>query len=162
MDSLITYDYILFGSIFFLFLLFIIIALVLRHKPRVALFLVLFSFVFLLVAPFVGYTQMHNYLFKNELTLLKQKKLQFTKAAVVWGTLTNLSKRDFKSCTITAVLTKASKNKYKNYIYSFKPIKKMSIVKEDIAQGEQISFKIIVEPFSYTKPYNTTLKADCR
>ena len=162
MDSLISYDYILFGSIFLLFLLFIILALILRSKPRFSLFLIVFSFLLLFIAPFVGYVEMRKYLFRNEVTLIKQKKLQFTKAAVVWGKLKNISQRDFQSCKITAIVHKASKNKYKNYVYSFKSIQKMSIIKEGIAQGSEIEFKIIVEPFTYTKAYNITLKADCR
>ncbi len=162
MDSLILYDYILFGFIFLLFFLFIVVALLLRAKPRFSLFLVIFSFLFLFIAPFVGYIQMHKYLFKNEITLVKQKKLQFTQAAIIWGKLKNISQRDFQSCKITAIFYKVSKNKYKNYIYSFKQIQKMSIIKEDIAQGSEIDFKIIVEPFTYAKAYNVKLKADCK
>ena len=162
MDSLILYDYILFGSIFLLFFILILLALLLRAKPRISLFLVISSFLFLFIAPFVGYIQMHNYIFKKELSVVKQKKLQFTKAVIVWGQLKNSSQRDFQSCKITAIFHKASKNKYKNYIYSFKLIQQMSIIKKDITQGSKIDFKIIVDPFTYTKAYNIKLKADCR
>ena len=161
-DSLIKYDYILFGSIVFLFFLLIIIALLFREKIRLSISIVTFAFIFLIVSPFVGYTQMHNYLFKNELTLTSQNKLQFTKAVVVFGKLKNLSKIDFQRCKITAIINKNTSNKYKNYIYTFKPIMKMSIIEEDIAIGNEIDFKIIVEPFTYEKDYNVVLKADCR
>ena len=127
-----------------------------------AIFIVIFAFVFLLVAPFIGYSQMHKYLFKNELTLTSQKKLQYTKAVVVFGKLKNVSKLDFDACLITAVVNKSTSNKYKNYIYKFKPIMKMSIIEEDIVIGNEIDFKIIVEPFTYSKDYNISLEADCR
>ena len=48
-DGLIIYDYILFGSVFALFILFIILAIVLRKKVALAVFLTLFSFIFLFV-----------------------------------------------------------------------------------------------------------------
>lgn len=161
-DSLIKYDYILFGTILFIFFTLVVLALVLRKKAGLSIFLVIFSFIFLLVSPIVGYAKLHSYLFKNTLTLTSQKKLQFTKAAVVFGTLQNDSKRNFTACQITAIATKASKNKFKNYIYQFKPFMKMSIIEEDIAKSEKIDFKIIIDPFTYKKDYNITLKADCR
>jgi len=162
MDSLISYDYILFGSIFLIFFILVVLALVLRKKIGLSIFLILLAFVFLLVAPIAGYTKMHNTIFKKELTLVSQKKLQFTQAAVVFGTLKNVSKKDFQSCLITAIVTKKSTNKYKNYIYGFKPIKKMSIIEEDIIMGNEIEFKIIVDPFTYQKDFNIKLEADCR
>jgi len=63
MDSLILYDYILFGSIFLIFILLVILALVLRKKVGLSVFL------------FVGYVQMHNMIFKKELTLVSKKIL---------------------------------------------------------------------------------------
>jgi len=162
MSSLISYDYMLFGSIFLIFFVLIILALLARKKVGFSVFLVIFAFLFLIITPFIGYTQMHNYLFKNEIKLTSEKKLQFTKAVVVLGSLKNTSKVDFKSCLITAIVTKASSNKYKEYIYLFKPIQKMSIMQEDIVIGDEINFKILVEPFTYKKKYHITLKANCR
>lgn len=161
-DSLIKYDYILFGSIVLTFFLLIVIALILRKKIGLSIFIVIFAFIFLLVAPFVGYNLIHKHLFKNELTLSSQKKLQFTNAVVVFGKLKNTSKLDFESCLITAFVNKQTSNKLKNYILTFKPIMKMSIVEEDITIGNEIDFKIIVEPFTYSRDYNISLKADCR
>ena len=161
-NSLIKDDYILFGAIVFIFFLLILSALLFRKKEGLSIFLVLFSFFFLVLSPFISYPILHNYLYENELTLVSQKKLQFTKAVVVLGKLKNISKRDFQSCQITANVNKHTSNKYKNYIYTFKPIMKMSIIEEDIVIDNEIDFKIIVEPFTYSKDYNITLGADCR
>jgi phosphoribosyl-ATP pyrophosphohydrolase len=95
--NLIIYDYILFGSLLALFLLFIILGIIFRHRLGVALFLVFFAFFLLLGGATFGYKAMHDYLFKNETVLISQKKLSFTQAAVVYGTLKNVSKKDFKS-----------------------------------------------------------------
>lgn len=162
LDSLITYDYVLFGSTFALFILLIILGLVLRKKIGLAVFLITLAFLILILAPSVGYIQMHKYLFKNSVELTKQKKLEFTEAIVVKGTLFNESKRNFTSCKITANVHKVSKNKYKNYLWQFKTIKKMSIIEEDIPKGETRHFKIIVEPFRYSRDYNITLGGKCK
>jgi len=162
LNDLIMYDYILFGGAFFLFILFIILGLVLRKKVGLAIFLVLLGFIILILAPTLGYVEMHNYLFKNTTTLTKQKKLEFTQAIVVKGNLVNESKRNFNSCKITAKVHKVSKNEYRNYLLQFKTIKRMSIIEEDIAKGEMRDFKIIIEPFTYSKDYNITIGAKCK
>lgn len=160
-QNLIVYDYILFGAAFALFFLFIILAIVLRRKLFLALFFIVLSFSILLLIPTLGYQYMHALLFKNSLTLQSQQKLNFTEAVVVKATLSNDSKFDFKGCNITASAYKVSSNKYKNYLYPFKPFKNMSILEEQIPQGMQREFKIIIEPFTYLGDYNISLKADC-
>lgn len=161
-QNLITYDYILFGSSFVLFILFIILAILLRRKAWLSLVITLLSFAILLLAPTIGYVKMHEYLFKNSTKLLSEKKLQFTKAVVVRGSVTNESKVDFMRCKITASAYKVSGNKIKDYIYTFAPFKKMSIVEDDILKAQTRDFKIIIEPFTYEKEYNISLGADCR
>ena len=161
-DGLILYDYTLFGAVFGLFILFIILSIVLRRKVVFAIFLVLLAFTLLIAGPTVGYIKMHEYLFKNTTTLVSQKKLEFVNAVVVKGSLKNESNRNFSSCKITAKIHKVSKNSFKNYIYQFKTLKKGSIIRESISKGEAIDFKIIVEPFKYSKDYNISLGAKCK
>ncbi len=161
-DGLIPYDYILFGSALALFVLFIVLAILLRKKITFALFLVLLAFATFLLGPTLGYVAMHKFLFKNHTELVSQKKLTFSQAVVVKGTITNDSNFDFKSCRITANAYKVTPNKYKNYIYKLKPFKKMSIFEKDIRKGETREFKIIVEPFTYKRDYNISLGANCK
>ena len=161
-DGLIMYDYILFASSFILFIVFIILAILLRKKLILALLFVLLGFATFVLGPTLGYIQMHKHLFKNSVTLISQQKLNFTKAVVVKGRLTNESKKDFESCTITASAYKVTKNKYKNYLNALKPFKNMSIVSYHIAKGSSADFKIIVEPFTYERDYNISLGADCK
>jgi len=161
-DSLIMYDYILFGASFGLFLLFIILTILLRKKAFFASIFGLLSFLILILGPTLGFVKMHEYLFKNSTKITSQKRLEFTNAIVLKGTLTNESEFDFKSCKITANVHKVSKNRLKSYIYKFKTLKKMSIVEEYILKKQTIDFKIIIEPFSYSKDYNITLGAKCK
>jgi len=161
-DGLITWDYLLFGSVFVLFLLFVILGIILRKKLILAVFFILLAFSTLLLGPTLGYIKLHEILFKNKTVLLSQKQLQFMEAVVVKGTITNESKKNFKECKITASAYAISSNKLKNYLKKFKPLKKMSIVEKDIAIAETREFKIIVEPFRYSRDYNISLGADCR
>ncbi|WP_297442814.1 DUF2393 domain-containing protein [Sulfurimonas sp.] len=160
--NLLIYDYILFASAFALFILFIILAVLLRRKLGLALFFLLFGFATLVLGPTIGYIEMHKYLFKNSTQVLSQKKLNFVEAIVVKGKITNESKFNFKKCKVTASVFKTSTNKLKNYVYKLKPLKKMSIFEYDIPKGETKEFKIIVEPFSYARDYNLSLKASCK
>ena len=161
LGELTKYDYILFGGVFVLFILVLILALVLRKKPALSAILALLAFAILFLGPTLGYVKMHEYIFASSVELISQKKLNFSAAIVVKGKLTNESKRNFKHCTITAAAIKQTKNKYKNYLLQFKPIRKRSIVEEDIQVGEVREFKMFIEPFTYKKDYNITLKADC-
>ena len=160
-DGLITYDYFLFGGVFVLFILFIVLSIILRRKVGLSIFLLLISFSILFIGPSLGYIKMHEYLFKNSIELKSQKKLTFLKAIVVKGSLKNKSRFDFKSCKITASVFKTSPNALKNFIYPFKPLKNMSILEKDIAKGEVKEFKIIIEPFTYSKDYNISIQARC-
>ncbi len=160
--NLIVYDYILFGSVFALFILLIILAILLHRKIGIAVFFVLFAFSILLLGPSIGYIQMHKYLYKNSVTLISQKKLHFTKAVVVKGTITNESKFHFKRCEITASAYKITKNKYKNMLMLLKPFQKAIIVQKNIPRGTSREFKMFIEPFTYSKEYNVSLSASCK
>ena len=161
-ENLIMYDYILFVSAFVLFILFIVLGIILRKRIGLAIFLILLAFGILIITPTFGYVKMHEFLFKNSITLISQKKLEFTKAIVVKGNIINESKFDFKNCLITAKVHKLSKNKYKNYILQFKTIQKSSIIEEDILKDEERNFKLFIEPFTYSKDYNLTIGAKCK
>ncbi len=161
-NELISYDYVLFGGVFVLFILLIIFGILQRKKVALAVFLISISFLILLFGPTLGYLKMHSYLFKNDTQLISQKKLTFTQAIVVKGTLLNESKFDFKTCKITASASKISGNALKDYIFGFNPLKKMSIFEYQIPKGELREFKIIIEPFTYSKDYNISVEAKCK
>ena len=161
-DGLIIYDYVLFGSSFVLFILFIVLSIVLRRKVALAVIFMLLGFSILLLGPTLGYVKMHEFLFKNSVLLESQQKLTFTEAVVVRGKIANESKFDFSSCKITASAYRVTKNEYKNYLLKFKPFQKSSIITPEIPKGSSYDFKLFVEPFRYTKEYNISLGADCK
>ena len=161
-EELIPYDYVLFGVSFSLFVLFVILGILLRQKTFISILLFIIGFSIIIFGPTLGYIKMHEYLFKNEVSIVSQKKLTFTKAVVVEGKLTNISNTNFSICKINFEAYKVSGNSIKDYIYKFKPLKRMSILKYDITKGQTIDVKAILEPFTYTKDYNVSIKASCR
>ena len=74
-NEMILYDFILFGTALALFLLLIILALLLRRRARVSITLIMLGFLILLLLPSVGYSQLHAYLFKNDVTITEIKNL---------------------------------------------------------------------------------------
>jgi hypothetical protein len=161
-NELIVYDYILFGTLFLLFILFVTLGILFRNRGAFAILLILFAFAQLLIGSTYGYIKMHEHIFKNETSIVSQKKLNFTQAIVLYGLVKNISDRDFSSCQITATVYKNSGNNIKDYILRLKPINKMSILEQDIVIDEKREFKMIIEPFTYGGDYNITLGAKCR
>jgi hypothetical protein len=160
--NLLIYDYILFGAVFALFILFLILSILLRRRLGIALFFLLFGFTVLIAGPTLGYIEMHKYLFKNSVELVSQKRLTFVKAIVVHGVVKNESKFHFQECKVTASVYKLTPNRWKNYIFRLKPLKKSILVIHDIPKKTSKEFKLFVEPFSYSKDYNISLGANCR
>ncbi|MDY0123072.1 DUF2393 family protein [Sulfurimonas sp.] len=161
-NELIVYDYILFATLFLLFILFVTIGILFRNRGAIAILLILFAFTQLIVGSTYGYIKMHEFLFTNETAITSQKKLNFTQAIVLYGSVKNIADKDFSSCNITATVYKKSGNKIKDYILMLKPLNKMSIIEQGIVKDEKREFKMIIEPFIYGGDYNITLGAKCR
>ena len=162
LHSLSVYDYVYFGSIFILFLLFIILTLLLREKITLAMLMLLIALVDISLGPTLGYSYFHSTLYKNQITIKKAKKLTFVQAVVIEGELTNKSKFYFKECKIEASILKDTHNKYKNLIFKLKPIKTDILTIKDIPQGKSVSFKFLIEPFKYKKDFNVSVSGVCK
>lgn len=162
-NRLLIYDYLLFGGVILLFILLLLLAVVLRERLAIAVVSVISAFLVLTAGSYVGYMVMHHYLFKHRVTLTEVRPLEFTQALLIRGTLTNLSRRTFTECTLSAGVFKVTHKPYIDPVYPYIPFKKSSLrLEETIKPGESVPFKLFVEPFRYTKDFNTTVKADCR
>ncbi|SFV75360.1 putative integral membrane protein [hydrothermal vent metagenome] len=160
--SLTVYDYLIFGGSLIVFLLFLLLAVILRKRVGLALFFVFFGMGVLFLGPTLGRGIIYDYMYKKSIKLLSYKRLHFNDALIVKGVLKNESKRYFKKCQIDVIITKTSHNKLKNYIYQWKVLQKDSSFEYDIAPNQTRKLKMIVEPFIYQKDYNVSLEADCR
>lgn len=161
-NNLIFYDYVLFGAAIVLFILFIALAILLRHRIGLIVLMFFLSIASILLVPTLGYVKMHEFIFKNDVKILSQKKLEFTQAIVLKGALVNVSKRDFTSCNITADVYKVTGNALKDLLMPFNPFLNMSILENNISKAEEREFKMIIEPFTYSKEYDISIKAKCK
>lgn len=162
LHTLTPYDFLYFGAVFLLFILLILLTLLLRRKLTLALLILLFAILDISLGPTLGYSYFHSYLYKNNITVTKAKKLHFIEAVVVEGTLKNNSKFNFKSCRLTATIYKETNNKYKNLLFRLKPLKSKTITVENIPQGGEKQFKFLIEPFRYKKDINVSVKGVCK
>jgi len=161
-DSLHLYDYILFGISGALFLVLLFLAILLRNKIGLSLFLVILSFITLVAGPFVGYNYIHDSIYKTEISELSIKKLEFSEAVVIKGKITNLGKESFKQCKISSSAYRGADNFLEELVFPLKPFMKRSIIKEEnIDINNSIDFKLLLEPFTYSKEYNISLKVNC-
>ena len=160
-QHLIVQDYILFALAFILFLLFIILALVLKRSMIISLILIFLAFGSLFGLPTLGYSAMHNFLFANKTTISTIKALEFTNILVIKGELNNESKRNFKECKIQASVYKIAHNALLDTLYPLNPFKKTSIIELNIDKNSTRAYKLIVENFNYKKDYNVSIKANC-
>jgi len=161
-DTLSLYDYALFGGVFVVFILVIILALIARKRILSSIFLILLAFAILFLGPTLGRKMMYDYLYKNTVTITSEKQLQFCDAIVVKGTLKNESKKDFKVCKIEVLVHKVSTSTLRNYVNNFKHIDGVVFYEEDISKGQEIKFKAIIEPFKYKKKYSLSIGANCK
>ncbi len=162
-DSLILYDYILFGAVAALFILFLLLAVLIRRRAGLSVFMVLLAFIILLLGPTLGYTKLHDYLFKNEITLTDVRKLEFTDALMLQGTLLNTSKFPFTLCRVTAGTYKVSGNALMDMLLPLNPFRKVSLdIDTPLEPGQSEPFKLFIERFHYQKEYNITIGADCQ
>ena len=161
-DQLTLYDYLLFGGSVLLFILLLILAILLRRRTAMAFLCTLLAIATILLVPTYGYVKLNDYIYKHDLTVTEIRALEFTDALIVRGTLANRSKRDFDYCTLTAGAYKVTHNPVLDLLYRFNPFRSGSVTETEVARGEQIDFKIFVEPFSYTKDYNVSIGATCR
>jgi len=160
--SLHLYDYILFGISGALFVLILLLAILLRNKAILSLILVLLAFIILVALPISGYKYIHGQLYKTELTNLNIKRLEFSEAIVIKGTITNQGKVDFHKCTIGSQAYKGASGFLQEIVYPLKPFQKVSIVKqEELGIGQSLDFKLVMEPFTYTDEYNISMKVNC-
>lgn len=163
LHTLSLYDYLLFGGIIFLFLLFLILSILFRHKQTLAISLVLLAFISLLVAPIGGYIALHALMYKHTVTLTTVKDLTFTDALLIKGDINNTSNQTFKECTLYVGVSKISPIKPLNKIYPYLPFRRQTItIKGPIEVNGSETFKLLIQPFHYTKRHSVTVIGQCR
>jgi aromatic ring-opening dioxygenase LigB subunit len=157
------YDYIAFGWLFGLLLMMILTALLSANKkPKLASFLIFTSFILMFTAPIGIKIFLDKTVRKVEILDQNSTKLNFSKALVITGKIKNQGKIDLHKCYINAKVLKTSNNKYLDFLYNLKPIRKRTILTEANLSKEKFEeFKVVFEKFNYKKEYRVSLSAEC-
>ncbi len=163
LHSFSIYDAIAFGWLgFLLLILFVLVVLLARKKPRLATFLLLISILALFIGPFGIKYFLDKSVRKVDLKLEKTTQLNFAKSLVVNGTLTNSALVRFHTCQINATIYHSEKNPYKNMLSQLNPLRSKTIkLDKALEMGESEPFKIIFENFDYKGDYNVSLTGSC-
>lgn len=163
LHTLSLYDYLLFGGIVFLFLFLLIVSILFRHKQTLAISLVLLAFILLLLAPVAGYIALHAVMYKHTIALTTVKNLTFTEALLIKGDINNTSKQTFKECTLYVGVSKISPIKPLNKLYPYLPFRRQTIhIKGPIEPKGTETFKVLIQPFHYSKRHSVTVLGQCR
>ncbi len=161
--NLTFYDYIGLGWLFFAFILLLIFAIYfINKKPLFSLFMILFSFSFL-VFGFFGVKYFLNQTVRKNVTKIEDiKPLHFSNSIIITGYIKNMGKINYKECFINIKIIKSSNNKIKEFINLLKPIKKETIsINKQINKDKSYNFKITVNNIIYRKDYNISSKTIC-
>lgn len=163
LNSFTTYDYVGFGLVFFLFILCLILALMLRRRVKTSVFFMLLAFVFLLAGPYSVYVYVHTMLYKAETKVTSIKKLHYTSTLVVKGELSYQGKADSSKCSVYAKVFKTGPETFiKKLAQKIKPYKKRHTdFNKTFTKGDNMPFKILIEPFAYEGDFNVTSYAKC-
>lgn len=163
LDQLHSYDYIAFAWVGLLFLFLLILAILVRKRTLLSVFIMLLAFIILLLGPFATYETVRFLLYKTETKVTEQKQLVYSNALVVKGNITNKGLENISRCIVKTKLVKPSDNVFMQTINSLKPIKKKTtLLEKEIAVKQESEFKVIFEPFTYSKEFNITVSSECR
>jgi hypothetical protein len=157
------YDYVAFGWLVLFVLMLIIFGLLFsRKKPKLAIFMILTSFLLIFIAPIALKIILDKTVRHVEVLDQNHTFLNFSKALVVTGTLHNMGKTDLHRCYIKTKVLKDKENKYLQFLYNLKPLRQRSIMKEaNLTQDSKESFKIVFEKFKYNKGYSVATSVEC-
>ena len=161
--SLTMYDYVAFGWLVLFIVMLIIFGLLFsKKKPKLAIFMILSSFVLMFIAPIAVKLILDKTVRHVEILDQNHTFLNFSKALIVTGTLHNIGKTDLHRCYIKTKVLKDEKNKYLKFLYNLKPLRQRSIVQEaNITQDNKEPFKIVFEKFKYDKAYSVVTSVEC-
>lgn len=161
-NTLTNYDYIGFILAFVLFVLFLILALMLRKKIKLAFLLMSLAFLSLFMAPVAMHILVKKTLFKNEAKIELVKKLHYSDTLLIKGTLLYKGSYEAKHCKVEVAVHKKDQGFFKDLAYAIKPYKKGKWeLDKAFSKGDTVSFKVVIEPYLYQGDYNLSLSSEC-
>jgi hypothetical protein len=161
-STLSTYDYIGFFLSFFIFILFIILALLLRAHIKRSLFLVTLGFISLFIGPLFAHSVIKKSIFNSDANITQVKQLYYSDTLLIKGVMNYKGTKDANHCKVEAKLHKKGTNMIKSFVYGLKAFRSgHHNLDKTFTQGDSSPFKIVIEPFNYQGDYNITINSGC-
>ncbi len=158
-----SYDYIAYGWLFAaLFGLLLLSIAYIGKKPKISVFLMFVMMISIFAGP-LGIKYLLDTTIRKALIVDKNiTRLPFSKNLVVLGEIKNSGKIDFKKCRVFLKVLREDENRYKELLFSLKPIRKKTIVIDhDLPKGEKIAYKIVLDRFSPKVKYLVKQSVEC-
>lgn len=161
-NNLTGYDYAGFLIALILFILFLILALMLRKRTKLAMLLISFSFIALFGGPVGVHALVKHTLYKHEARITDVKKLHYSDTLLIKGDLEYLGDKMASSCVIDVKVHKQEGSFFKDIAHTIKPYKQGSAkLLMQLDKGDSKDFKVVIEPFTYAGDYNITVSSGC-
>jgi hypothetical protein len=156
------YDYIAYTWLIVLFIFLLVVAIALRERVGVSIFLIILSIFVLFVGPIILKKALDIYVRGNEVVIKSQNRLRFSDTLVISGEFINKSRVKIKSCKLSAKVYKIGKNRLKTFVNRLKPYKKKTISLDmDKMFDNKIEFRVVFDNFKLKGDFNISSSATC-
>ncbi|CAM2815933.1 DUF2393 family protein [Helicobacter burdigaliensis] len=155
-------DYLVLVVLFLAVVLFFLLAVALRYRALLSVFMFLCSMVLLGLSPFLYQAIMENYLKKTQMQLSHNGKLKFDTSYYVEGTIKNMGLLKIRGCIISVDFLPQNLSPIKELKYTLKPFYTYKKVYETpLSREGELEFKIIIDNFDKEKEYNLKTRGMC-
>lgn len=158
-----TYDYIAYGWLLALLVSFLLMSIVLAgKKPKVSTFFILLVMVLMFTGPFGLKYGLDKIIRKTIIVDKNATQLPFSKNLIATGKIVNEGKITLQKCRVFVKIFKKDDNKYKQIMYTLKPIRKKTIILDkNLTKGETLTYRVVLDHFNYQSPYSVDQSVEC-
>lgn len=162
LSSLHLYDYVAYAWIFLLFVIFLTLSIVVRHRT---FFSLLFAFLTLLsftVLPVFVKHLMDGYIRKAGVQIEDILRFEFAKSLVATGEVTNEGQKVFSQCKVELQVMQMTGNWLLDFKNKLRPNRSATThIEGPIEVGFSKPFKVTIKNFTLEDDYNTSIDVKC-
>ncbi len=163
LHHLTNYDYIAYGWLLGVLVGFLLLAIALAGRsPKTALFMIFLVLLLMVPGPFLMKYALDQTVRKTALTDLNTTQLSYAKNLIVLGKIENRGRIDMQGCRVFVDVVKQDPNKYKQFLYRLKPLRKQMLkIEKKLPKGGAMPYKIVFDNFDLKKKYNVIQSVEC-
>ena len=164
-NNLTIYDYLAFGVLGLLFILFLILIFVPKNA-MVRLFMLLLTILTLIVGPFGVKFGLDSIVRKTELNVSETKRLTFANTLIVVGNIKNVGKIDYTKCKISTTVIPKGESSYINHFNFFlnplyKSYDSIDLQGLPLKIGEDMDFRVSINDFTPKEDFDVDVRGVC-